>query len=113
MVASEVRKLAQRRASAAKEINVLISDSVSKVELGSKLVDEAGKTMTEIVASVEHVANIMSAIVAASHEQNEGIQQINLAITHRDDMAQQNAALVKMCQFAAVYNGLSICDQFL
>jgi methyl-accepting chemotaxis protein len=101
VVASEVRNLAQRSASAAKDIKMLISDSVSKVDQGSKLVDEAGKTMTEIVTSVKYVANIMGEIVEASHEQNEGIQQINLAITHMDEMTQQNAALVEQAAAAA------------
>jgi methyl-accepting chemotaxis protein len=101
VVASEVRNLAQRSASAAKEIKDLIGDSVAKVEQGSKLVDEAGKTMDEIVTSVQHVADIMSEITAASQEQSAGIEQVNLAITQMDEMTQQNAALVEQAAAAA------------
>jgi methyl-accepting chemotaxis protein len=101
VVASEVRHLAQRSASAAKDIKILIGDTVSKVDQGSNLVEEAGKTMSEIVSSVDQVASIMSEIVAASNTQNEGIQQINLAITHMDVMTQQNAALVEQAAAAA------------
>ncbi|WP_394779323.1 methyl-accepting chemotaxis protein [Undibacterium sp.] len=101
VVASEVRNLAQRSASAAKEIKTLIGDSVNKVDQGSKLVDEAGKTMDEIVTSVQHVADIMSEITAASQEQSSGIEQVNLAITQMDEMTQQNAALVEQAAAAA------------
>ena len=101
VVASEVRNLAQRSASAAKEIKDLIGDSVAKVDQGSKLVDEAGKTMDEIVTSVQHVADIMSEITAASQEQSAGIEQVNLAITQMDEMTQQNAALVEQAAAAA------------
>ncbi|MFZ6813170.1 methyl-accepting chemotaxis protein [Undibacterium sp. Rencai35W] len=101
VVASEVRNLAQRSASAAKEIKALIDDSVDKVEQGGKLVDEAGKTMDEIVTSVQHVADIMSEITAASQEQSAGIEQVNLAITQMDEMTQQNAALVEQAAAAA------------
>lgn len=101
VVASEVRSLAQRSASAAKEIKDLIGDSVAKVDQGSKLVDEAGKTMDEIVTSVQHVADIMSEISAASQEQSAGIEQVNLAITQMDEMTQQNAALVEQAAAAA------------
>ena len=101
VVASEVRSLAQRSASAAKEIKELISDSVSKVDAGGKLVDEAGSTMTEIVTSVRHVADIMSEITAASQEQSAGIEQVNQAITQMDEMTQQNAALVEQAAAAA------------
>ncbi|MFZ6646044.1 methyl-accepting chemotaxis protein [Undibacterium sp. TJN25] len=101
VVASEVRNLAQRSAGAAKEIKTLISDSVDKVDQGSKLVDEAGKTMHEIVTSVQHVADIMSEITAASQEQSSGIEQVNLAITQMDEMTQQNAALVEQAAAAA------------
>ncbi|MFX7731816.1 methyl-accepting chemotaxis protein, partial [Acinetobacter baumannii] len=80
VVASEVRALAQRRAAAAKEIKELISDSVDKVDAGGKLVDEAGATMSEIVASVKHVADIMGEITAASQEQSAGIAEVNNAI---------------------------------
>ncbi|MBC7957170.1 MAG: HAMP domain-containing protein [Cytophagales bacterium] len=95
VVAAEVRTLAQRSASAAKEIKSLISDSVEKVDAGSKLVDAAGKTMTEIVSSVKHVAEIMKEMAGASHEQSIGIQTVNHAITEIDGMVKQNAKLVK------------------
>ena len=95
VVASEVRNLAQRSAAAAKEIKSLIGDSVDKVENGSKLVNEAGATMQEIVASVRRVTDIMAEIAAASQEQTEGIEQINQAITQMDEVTQQNASLVE------------------
>ncbi len=95
VVATEVRNLAQRSASAAKEIKGLIEDSVDKVDAGGKLVDEAGKTMDEIVSSVKRVTDIMSEIAAASQEQSSGIEQVNQAITQMDDVTQQNAALVE------------------
>ncbi|GGC71534.1 methyl-accepting chemotaxis protein [Undibacterium terreum] len=101
VVATEVRNLAQRSAAAAKEIKELIGDSVEKVDHGSKLVDEAGQTMDEIVTSVKHVADIMSEITAASQEQSSGIEQVNLAITQMDEMTQQNAALVEQAAAAA------------
>ncbi|WP_136416126.1 methyl-accepting chemotaxis protein [Herbaspirillum sp. ST 5-3] len=101
VVAAEVRNLAQRSAGAAKEIKALISDSVEKVDAGSKLVDEAGKTMDEIVTSVKHVADIMSEITAASQEQSSGIEEINRAIAEMDEMTQQNAALVEEAAAAA------------
>ena len=95
VVAAEVRNLAQRSASAAKEIKSLIEDSVDKVDRGGKLVDEAGKTMDEIVSSVKRVTDIMSEIAAASQEQSAGIEQVNQAITQMDEVTQQNAALVE------------------
>jgi methyl-accepting chemotaxis protein len=101
VVAGEVRNLAQRSAGAAKEIKALIGDSVEKVDGGSKLVDEAGKTMAEIVASVRHVTDIMSEITAASQEQSTGIEEVNRAITQMDEMTQQNAALVEQAAAAA------------
>ena len=101
VVASEVRNLAQRSASAAKEIKGLIDDSVSKVDVGSKLVDQAGTTMEEIVTSVKHVADIMSEITSASQEQSDGIEQVNQAIGQMDEMTQQNAALVEQAAAAA------------
>ncbi len=101
VVASEVRSLAQRSASAAKEIKQLISDSVGKVDAGGKLVDEAGATMTEIVTSVRHVADIMGEITAASQEQSSGIEEVNRAITQMDEITQQNAALVEQAAAAA------------
>jgi len=101
VVAAEVRSLAQRSASAAKEIKVLINDSVEKVDGGSRLVDQAGKTMDEIVTSVKRVADIMSEISAASQEQSVGIEEVNRAIRQMDDMTQQNAALVEEAAAAA------------
>src|SRR5690606_1536873 len=95
VVASEVRSLAQRSASAAKEIQELIGTSVEKVENGSKLVEQAGVTMEEIVNSVRRVTDIMSEIMAASQEQASGIEQVNQAITQMDQVTQQNAALVE------------------
>ena len=101
VVASEVRSLAQRSAGAAKEIKQLISDSVEKVDLGSKLVDDAGHTMEEIVASVKRVADIMGEISEASQEQSVGIEEVNRAIGQMDEMTQQNAALVEQVAAAA------------
>ncbi|GJI93409.1 hypothetical protein RugamoR57_01270 [Duganella caerulea] len=95
VVASEVRNLAQRSAAAAREIKELITDSVANVDTGSKLVEEAGITMTEIVDSVKHVADIMSEISMAMQEQTSGIEQVNQAITQMDQVTQQNAALVE------------------
>ncbi|MFN3715130.1 MAG: methyl-accepting chemotaxis protein [Thiobacillus sp.] len=101
VVASEVRSLAQRSAGAAKEIKALIEDSVGKVEAGGRLVDEAGKTMDEIVSSVKRVTDIMGEIAAASHEQAAGIEQVNQAVGQMDEMTQQNAALVEEAAAAA------------
>ncbi len=101
VVASEVRNLAQRSAAAAKEIKALIGDSVDKVGAGTKLVDEAGKTMEEIVASVKRVTDIMSEITAASQEQSSGIEQVNTAVTQMDDVTQRNASLVEEASAAA------------
>ena len=101
VVASEVRNLAQRSASAAKEIKQLIGDSVEKVGAGSKLVAEAGSTMGEIVASVQRVTDIMSEISLATKEQSFGIDQINIAISQMDQVTQQNAALVEEAAAAA------------
>jgi methyl-accepting chemotaxis protein len=101
VVASEVRNLAQRSAAAAKEIKQLISDSVEKVEGGTKLVEQAGQTMEEIVSSVKRVTDIMGEIAAASAEQSSGIDQVNLAITQMDEVTQQNAALVEEAAAAA------------
>ena len=95
VVAAEVRNLAQRSATAAKEISALIDDSVDKVDTGSKLVDQAGATMTEIVNAVKRVTDIMSEIAAASAEQSAGIEEISKAIVQMDEMTQQNAALVE------------------
>jgi len=101
VVATEVRTLAQRSAAAAKEIKELISDSVDKVEDGTRLVDEAGATMDEIVSSVKRVTDIMAEISAASQEQTSGIEQVNQAVTQMDDATQQNAALVEEAAAAA------------
>ena len=95
VVATEVRALAQRSAAAAKEIKELISDSVSKVEDGTQLVDQAGKTMDEIVSSVKRVTDIMAQIALASQEQSLGIEQVNDSITKMDEITQQNASLVE------------------
>jgi len=95
VVAGEVRNLAQRSAAAAKEIKELIGDSVDKVDAGSKQVDQAGATMTEIVQAVKRVTDIMSEIAAASNEQSAGIEQVNQAIVQMDEVTQQNAALVE------------------
>lgn len=95
VVAGEVRNLAQRSAGAAKEIKGLISDSVDKVEEGSRLVDDSGKTLDEIVTAVKKVSDIIAEIAAAGIEQSAGIEEVNRAITQMDEMTQQNAALVE------------------
>ena len=101
VVASEVRSLAQRSATAAKEIKALIEESVSKVDTGSKLAAEAGKTMEEVVAAVRKVAEITGEIKSASREQASGIQQVNQAVTQMDQVTQQNAALVEQVAAAS------------
>ena len=101
VVAGEVRNLAQRSAAAAKEIKLLIDDSVEKVHIGSELVDQAGATMAEIVQSVGRVTDIMAEITAASQEQTAGIEQINGAVAQMDEVTQQNAALVEQASAAA------------
>ena len=101
VVASEVRTLAQRSAAAAKDIKQLINDSVDKVDTGSRLVNEAGNTMDEIVASITRVTDIMSEITAASSEQSAGIEQVNQAVVQMDQTTQQNAALVEESAAAA------------
>ena len=95
VVASEVRSLAQRSAAAAKEIKGLITDSVHRVETGSELVDESGRTLEEIVASVKQVADIVAEISAASYEQSAGIEEVNRAVSQMDEVTQRNAALVE------------------
>lgn len=101
VVAGEVRNLAQRSASAAKEIKELITDSVNKTADGTKLVETAGETMHEVVTSVQRVTDIMSEITAASAEQSSGINQVNDAVNHMDEVTQQNAALVEEAAAAA------------
>jgi methyl-accepting chemotaxis protein len=101
VVAAEVRNLAQRSAGAAKEIKTLIANSVEKVDAGSKLVDQAGSTMIEVVESVKRVTDIISEIAAASTEQTTGIEQINQAVMEMDHVTQQNAALVEEAAAAA------------
>ncbi|HYD96156.1 MAG TPA: methyl-accepting chemotaxis protein [Noviherbaspirillum sp.] len=95
VVAAEVRNLAQRSASAAKEIKALISDSVDKVDAGAKLVDQAGSTMNEVVASVKRVTGIMHEITQANQEQSSSIEELNHMIVQMDGVTQQNAALVE------------------
>jgi methyl-accepting chemotaxis protein len=101
VVASEVRNLAQRSAAAAKEIKALIGDSVEKVDAGTRLADQAGVTMEEIVKAARGVTDIMGEITAASQEQTEGIEQINQAVVQMDQVTQQNAALVEEAAAAA------------
>ncbi|WP_050479798.1 methyl-accepting chemotaxis protein [Herbaspirillum rhizosphaerae] len=101
VVASEVRSLAQRSAAAAKEIKTLIDDSVDKVGSGSKLVQQAGTTMSDIVNSVQKVTDIVGEIASASEEQSSGISQVNQAVSQMDDVTQQNAALVEEAAAAA------------
>ncbi|AVR96803.1 methyl-accepting chemotaxis protein [Pseudoduganella armeniaca] len=114
VVAGEVRNLAQRAASAAKEIKALIDDSNTQVNAGAELVGQAGATMSEIIATTENVATIVNEIVSAAREQSSGIEQINQTITQLDASTQQNAALVEqvaasaeaMQQQAQVLNGV-------
>jgi methyl-accepting chemotaxis protein len=101
VVASEVRNLASRSAEAAKEIKTLIQDSVGKVTEGTKLVDESGKALGEIVVRVKKVTDVVAEIASSSREQASGIEQVNKAITMMDDVTQQNAALVEEASAAA------------
>ncbi len=101
VVASEVRNLAQRSAAAAREIKLLIEDSVQKVALGTQLADQAGRTMQEVVGSVQSVSGIIGAIAQASAEQTAGLEQVHRAITAMDQVTQQNAALVEQAAAAA------------
>jgi methyl-accepting chemotaxis protein len=101
VVASEVRSLAGRSADAAKEIKTLINSSVERVEQGTALVDQAGSTMTEVVDSIKRVTGIMGEISAASYEQASGVAQVGEAVTHMDQVTQQNAALVEEMAAAA------------
>ena len=101
VVATEVRNLAGRSATAAKEIKALIQDSVAKVDEGSKLVDESGRVLEEIVSSVKKVTDIVAEIAAASREQSVGIEQVNKAVMQMDQGTQQNAALVEEASAAS------------
>jgi methyl-accepting chemotaxis protein len=101
VVASEVRSLAQRSAEAAKEIKALIGNSVDKVDTGTRLVADAGQTMSEIVASVQRVSDVIAAITNASTEQSNGIGQVNASVSQLDQMTQQNSALVEQSSAAA------------
>jgi methyl-accepting chemotaxis protein len=101
VVAGEVRSLAQRSAEAAKEIKDLITDSVDRVDAGARLADDAGKTMTEVVASVNRVSHIIGEIATASSEQSTGIAQVNQAVVDLDKVTQQNASLVEESTAAA------------
>jgi len=101
VVASEVRSLAGRSAQAAKEIKILISDSVDRVDQGTVLVDQAGVTMHEVVTSIRRVTDIMGEISAASSEQSQGVAQVGEAVTQMDQATQQNAALVEESAAAA------------
>jgi len=101
VVASEVRSLAQRSASAAKEIKELIGTSVGMVETGSRLVGDAGKTMDEIVSSVQRVTQIMASIATASAEQSRGIERVNVTVSQMDEATQRNAAMTEQASAAA------------
>jgi len=100
-VASEVRNLAGRSATAAKEIKALIQDSVKKVDEGSNLVTQSGATLEQIVSSVKKVTDIVAEIAAASNEQSAGIEQVNKAVMQLDELTQQNAALVEQASAAS------------
>ena len=102
VVATEVRSLAQRSASAAREIKALIEDSTDKVGAGTKLVADAGKTMDEVVISIRRVNDIMGEISSSSQEQSDGIEQINQAVSQMDNVTQQNAALVEEASASAL-----------
>jgi len=101
VVAAEVRSLAQRSATAAKEIKALIADSVASVEAGSRLVGQAGSTMTEVVSSVQRVTRIMTGITAANQAQSTGIERVNQSIVRMEEVTQQNAAMVEEAASAA------------
>ncbi len=107
VVAGEVRSLAQRSAGAAKEIKDLIRDSVEKVDSGTQLVNESGETLAAIVSSVEKVSSMVNDIASTAHEQTNGIDQVNIAVSQMDEMTQQNAALVEEASAA----GEAMADQ--
>ncbi len=107
VVASEVRSLAQRSAAAAKEIKGVIEESTQRVQTGAELVERSGTTMNDIVAAIGRVSGIMNDIAVASHEQSDGIDQINIAVSQMDQVTQQNAALVEQAAAAAA----SLVDQ--
>lgn len=107
VVAGEVRTLAQRSATASREIKELITDSLSRVETGVRQVDRATQSMTEILSSVRKVSALMGEIAAASEEQSKGIEQVNVAVAQMDQVTQQNAALVEQASAAA----LSLTEQ--
>jgi len=100
VVAAEVRILAQRSAIAAKEIKTLIGDSANKIQVGTELVDRAGRTMQDIVSSVQRVSAIMTEITQAGQSQSDGIQEVSLAICQIDTTTQSNAALVEQARMA-------------
>ncbi|HEV6965390.1 methyl-accepting chemotaxis protein [Roseateles sp.] len=101
VVAAEVRNLAQRSAVAAKEIKGLIDDSASQVDAGSRMVEQAGATMQQVVTSIAGVSRVVAEITSSSHEQSAGIEQVNIAISQMDDTTQRNAALVEQSAAAA------------
>jgi methyl-accepting chemotaxis protein len=101
VVAAEVRSLAQRAAGAAREIKALIGESAGKVESGSRLVQDAGSTMRDIVAGVQRVTDVVGEICAASSSQSAGLGEVNTAVGHLEAMTQQNAALVEQSAAAA------------
>lgn len=111
VVATEVRNLAQRSAAAAKEIKSLIDNSVDNVHTGSRLVEQAGTTMSDMVASVKHVTDIINEITVASNEQASGIAQVNQAIIQMDQVTQQNATLVE--QVAATAKNMQDQSEYL
>jgi aerotaxis receptor len=106
VVAAEVRSLARRSADAAKEIKNLIGASVDKVESGARLVDNAGQTMDDIVGQVKRVSDLIAEISAAAVEQSAGLTQVGQAVSHLDEITQQNAALVE--QSAAASESLKV-----
>jgi methyl-accepting chemotaxis protein len=111
VVASEVRNLAQRSASAAKDIKILIDNSVTEVERGTTLADQAGTTMTEVVSAIRRVTDLIAEVSAASNEQSQGVGQVGEAVSQMDQVTQQNAALVE--ESAAAANSLSTQAQQL